>query len=104
MGKRRPTHVPPPNLGPSLVGAHADFAVDLHGMRAHQAVQRVENLLTTWARRQPGAVLRIVTGKGNHSAEGPVLLKAVEEVLRGDSRVADMSMDAGGGGWLVRVR
>lgn len=104
MGKRRPTYVPPPELPPSLVGAHPDFTVDLHGMRAHQAVQRVENLLDTWARRQPGAVLRIVTGKGNRSAEGPVLLGAVEEVLRGDPRVRDMVLDAGGGGWLVRVR
>lgn len=104
MGKRRPTHVPPPNLPPSLVGAHPDFAVDLHGLGAHQAVQRVENLLTTWTRRQPGAVLRIVTGKGNRSAQGPVLLRTVEELLRGDSRVADMTLDAGGGGWLVRVR
>lgn len=104
MGKRRPTHVPPPELPPSLVGAHPDVAVDLHGMRAHQAVLRVESLLDTWSRRRPGAVLRVVTGKGNRSAEGPVLLGAVEDVLRGDPRVADMTLDTGGGGWLVRVR
>ena len=104
MGKRRPTHVPPPNLPPTLVGAHPDSTVDLHGLRAGQAVQRVENLLTTWTRRQPGAVLRIVTGKGNNSPQAPVLLKAVEDVLRGDPRVADMALDAGGGGWLVRVQ
>jgi len=73
-------------------------------MRAHQAVQRVEALLETWSRRQPGAVLRIVTGKGNRSADGPVLLGGVEAVLRGDPRVADLTLDAGGGGWLVRVR
>lgn len=103
MGKRRPTHVPPPKLPPSLVGARADFTVDLHGMRARQVMQRVENLLTTWARRQPGAVLRIITGKGNNSPQGPVLLRTVEDLLRDDPRVEDMTLDAGGGGWLVRV-
>lgn len=104
MGKRRPTHVSPPKLPPTLVGARPDVTVDLHGLRARHALQRVENLLATWARRQPGAVLRIVTGKGTRSSDGPVLLGAVEELLRGDSRVDDMSLDAGGGGWLVRVR
>ncbi len=104
MGKRRPTHVSPPKLPPTLVGARPDATLDLHGMRAHQAVQRVDNLLTTWTARAPGAVLLVVTGKGNRSPGEPVLLNAVEERLRGDSRVADMTLAAGGGGWLVRVR
>jgi len=73
-------------------------------MKAHEAELRVESLLETWSRRQPGAVLRIVTGKGNRSAGAPVLLGTVESILRGDPRVADMVLDAGGGGWLLRVR
>lgn len=105
MGKRRPANVDPPELPDSLHGAFPDATVDLHGLKAHTALQRVENLLATWTRRQPGAVLRIVTGKGNRSADGPVLLGAVEELLREElgGRVADMTLDAGGGGWLVRV-
>lgn len=104
MGKRRPAHVPPPELAPSLLGAHPNATVDLHGLRAHQAVVRIANLLETWSRRQPGAVLRIVTGRGNRSVDGPVLLRVAEETLRGDPRVADLVLDAGGGGWLVRVQ
>lgn len=103
MGKRRPTYVPPPDLPPTLHGTRPDHAVDLHGLKAHQAEQRVEGLLETWSRRQPGAVLRIVTGKGNRSQDGPVLLGIVEDLLRRDRRVKEMVLDAGGGGWLVRV-
>ena len=75
-------------------------------MRAHQAERRVDSLLTSWSARQPGAVLRIITGKGNRSTDGPVLLGVVEELLRvelGD-RVADLTLDSGGGGWLVRLK
>lgn len=104
MGKRRPAHVPPPELPPTLHGAHPDQTLDLHGMKAHEAERRVESLLETWSRRQTGAVLRIVTGKGNRSAGAPVLLGTVEAILRDDPRVAEMVLDAGGGGWLVRVR
>ena len=105
MGKRRPTHVQPPKLPETLHGARPDATVDLHGMRAHQALRRVESLLTTWSARQPGAVLRIITGKGNRSGGAPVLLGTVEELLRDEmgNRVSDMVLDAGGGGWLVRV-
>ncbi|MDT8341302.1 MAG: Smr/MutS family protein [Longimicrobiales bacterium] len=104
MGKRRAARVPPPALPPTLHGALPDVTLDLHGLYTSQAALRVEALLETWARRQPGAVLRIVTGKGNRSAEGPVLLGAVEEILRADPRVGELVLDAGGGCWLVRVR
>ena len=105
MGKRRPKPVEPPQLPETLHGALPDHTVDLHGLQVPQARMRVDNLLETWVRRQPGAVLRIVTGKGNRSARGPVLLGEVEEALRSElgGRVADMTLDAGGGGWLVRV-
>lgn len=103
MGKRRPTFVPPPELPRTLHGVLPDHTLDLHGVRASDAVRRVQSLLEAWTRTRTGAVLRIVTGKGNHSADGPVLLGLVEDTLRGDARVAEMVMDAGGGGWLVRV-
>lgn len=109
MGRRRPTRVDPPRLPDTLIGAHPDQTVDLHGFSEAVAVQRVNDLLTTWVRRQPGAVLQIVTGKGNRSTGGPVLLHAVEDYLRvelagGDGRrITDMTRAPGGGGWMVRV-
>jgi DNA-nicking Smr family endonuclease len=103
MGKRRPTHVPPPELPPTLHGVVPDLTVDLHGMRTHQAQRRVESLLATCSQRPLGAVIRIVTGKGNRSSGTPVLLGLVEELLRDDPRVTEMVRDAGGGGWLIRT-
>ena len=106
MGKRRPAKVPPPKLRHSLHTALPDHTVDLHGLRAREAVLRVENVLETWVRRQPGAVLRIITGRGNRSPDGPILRGAMEELLRNEvgERVADLALDSGGGGWLVRVK
>lgn len=106
MGKRRPKPVEPPQLRETLHGTRPDASVDLHGMTAHQAQLRVEQLLTTWSSRQPGAVLRVTTGKGNRSPGAPVLLGVVEEILRHEMghRIDDMTLDAGGGGWLVRIR
>lgn len=110
MGKRRPAKVAPPQLPETLLGAFPDHTVDLHGMTAAQAERRVDNLLATWAKRQPGAVLKIITGLGNRSQDGPVLLHAVEDYLRDElslgreRRITDMARAAGGGGWVVRVR
>lgn len=109
MGKRRPARVDPPELPDTLVGAHPDHTVDLHGFTEAVAVQRVNDLLTTWIRKEPGAVLHIITGKGNRSAEGPVLIHAVEGFLRQEMaagrgrRITDLTLGPGGGGWLVRV-
>jgi DNA-nicking Smr family endonuclease len=110
MGKRRPAKVDPPRLPETLLGAFPDHTVDLHGLTAAQAERRVDNLLSTWTRREPGAVLKIVTGVGNRSEDGPVLLHAVEDYLReelalgAEGRISDMARAAGGGGWMVRIR
>lgn len=105
MGRRRPQPVDPPRLRDSLHTAIPDHTVDFHGLRAVQAALRLENLLETWIRRRPGAVLRIITGRGNRSPDGPVLLEMVGDLLRDEvgGRIADMTLDAGGGGWLVRL-
>ncbi len=105
MGKRRPATPLASKVRETLYGATVRAELDLHGLRAEQAIQRVELFVDTWSRREPDAVLRIITGKGNRSAGAPVLLEAVREWLRQESgdKVADMVRDAGGGGWLVRV-
>lgn len=105
MGKRRPSEPLPSDIRGSLHGALPDAEVDLHGLTEAQALKRVDMLLHTWARREGGFVLRIITGRGRHSDGEAVLLHAVGDRLRDElgGWVVEMARDAGGGGWLVRV-
>lgn len=66
----------------------------------------MRNFVATAARRTPGAVVHIITGKGKGSPGRPVLRGAVAALLRGDlaPRIADWSRDVDEGGFLVRVR
>lgn len=54
--------------------------LDLHGLTRDEAVARAEAFLAHAARQGWEAVV-IVTGKGLHSSEGPVLRRAVEQLL-----------------------
>ncbi len=106
MGRRRPTRPEPPELPDTLYGAFVEAELDLHGMRADAALRRVDGFLESWRRGRPGAVVRIVTGRGHHSEGEPVLLGVVGDLLRDElgGRLEDMVPDSGGGGWVVRVR
>jgi hypothetical protein len=66
----------------------------------------MRNTIETWRRRKAGAVLHLITGKGKHSSNGPVLRGLVKVLLTGELRwfVADYSLDVDEGGYLVRVR
>lgn len=54
--------------------------LDLHGMTAAQAALRVEGYVID-AHRRRLVVVRIITGKGNHSPRGPVLPEVVAATL-----------------------
>lgn len=54
--------------------------LDLHGLHREEALSRTRTFLAHAVRQQWPAVL-IVTGKGLHSGEGPVLRRAVECLL-----------------------
>lgn len=58
--------------------------LDLHGLTRDEALNRTRAFLGH-AARQGWSVVLIVTGKGLHSSEGPVLRLAVERLL-GDAR------------------
>ena len=105
MGKRRTARPSPSEISDSLHASVPEAEIDLHGLTRDQAVRRVEMLLDSWERRGGAPVLRIVTGRGNRSEGGAVLLHAVGDQLRSElgGRLADMTRDAGGGGWLVRM-
>jgi DNA-nicking Smr family endonuclease len=90
----------------SLVGKPVDGSTDLHTLDARTAELQLEAFLTRWAAAKPGAVVRVITGRGNRS-EGPAVLKPlVRELL--DGRLARYvrrySTEAGGGAYLVQMR
>lgn len=100
--------MPAPRYQPRdpLLDARVHAALDLHGRTAEEARELVRGFLTALARRAPGAVVHIVTGKGRGSAGRPVLRGVVAALLKGElaPRVADWSRDVDDGGFLVRVR
>lgn len=105
MGKRRPAQ-PLASTPRTLHGSRIVATLDLHGMNAHQAESRVAGFLRARGAEDAGEVVEIISGKGNHSAEGPVLQGLVRDLLDHEFAefVADVSLARGGGGWLVRLK
>ncbi|MBI4503817.1 MAG: Smr/MutS family protein [Gemmatimonadetes bacterium] len=62
--------------------------------------------LDRWARTRPGAVVRIVTGRGNHSEGAPVLYPMVAQLLGGRLAhyVRTSRPDSSFGAYLVQVK
>jgi DNA-nicking Smr family endonuclease len=106
VARRRKVPVVPPDPVRTLHGSIAVETLDLHGLRAEAAERRVRGFLEAWSRREPGAVVRIVTGKGARSEGAPVLRTLVLELLTGAlaAQVEDWAGEVGGGAYLVRVR
>ena len=89
-----------------LLDGRVAAQLDLHGYGAAEAPGAVRAFLATWGRREPGAVVHIITGKGRGSANGPVLRGLVKAQLAGELRsmVAAWALDDAGGGYKVRLR
>jgi DNA-nicking Smr family endonuclease len=83
-----------------------DATLDLHGDRADEARTRVTRFLAVTQRRQPGALVHIITGKGRRSPQGPVLKGAIRTLLRSGTlkEVVAWGPDLDGGGYLIRLR
>lgn len=79
---------------------------DLHALTAAEAALQLESFLAGWSRRRPGAVVRVITGKGTRSPNGPVLKPLVRSLLSGRlaALVDDYVAEASGGAYLIRVR
>ena len=60
-----------------------DYELDLHGLTREEATYALETFVKGAYRRGQQAVL-VITGRGNHSPEEPVLKKAVETWLKED--------------------
>ena len=105
MGRRRFTKPTPSGPIATLHGAAPDYKLDLHGETARSAEKKVTFFVERWCRRQPGAVLLIITGRGIGSPGDPVLRGHVRRLLDGPlaGSVDEWTMDMSGGAILVRV-
>lgn len=82
-----------------------DYQLDLHGLTREEALLALPRFLLS-ARQKGQKAALIITGKGNHSAEEPVLHQAVTSWLRDAGRdlvveYAPAPREMGGGGALV---
>jgi len=62
-----------------------DFELDLHGLTRDEALDALNSFIKGAHRRKQKAVL-VITGRGNHSPEEPVLKKAVDKWLREEGK------------------
>lgn len=82
-----------------------DASVDLHGLRAAEAEERLEAFLRDSAATGARKVL-VIHGKGNHSPDEPVLKAVVRRVLErstlaGRSGPADKARGGSGATWVL---
>jgi DNA-nicking Smr family endonuclease len=89
-----------------LLDATPAATLDLHGQTRLQAETSLKNFLETWWRRDPGAVVHVVTGRGRGSPGRPVLRQAVARMLGSThaSRIDEFALDLDEGGYMVRLR
>lgn len=89
----------------ALLDARVAAQLDLHHLTVDEVERVVRNFLETQQKRGPG-VVRIITGKGKNSPDGPVLLPRVRTLLKGAlaKYVADWRLGDDGGSFVVRVR
>lgn len=86
-----------------LDGPVAD-TLDVHGMDAAAATAAVTAFLRRVAKRSPGALVHVITGRGRGSAGRPVLKPRIRTLLKsGELPVAAWGEDLDGGGYLVRL-
>lgn len=62
-----------------------DYELDLHGLTKDEAIDALESFIKGAVRRGQKAVL-VITGKGLHSADEPVIKKAVEKWMNNEGK------------------
>lgn len=79
---------------------------DLHGQRVLEAVSNTERFLAAQARARPGAIVRIVTGRGRSGGAAPIRtgVRSLLRRLKEEGRlVRGYDLEAGEGSFLVRL-
>jgi DNA-nicking Smr family endonuclease len=85
----------------------ADAVFDLHGQTVLDAAANAERFLRAQAKARPGAVVRIITGRGRGGGGAPVRTR-VGSLLRtlkaSGAVVRDYTLEETEGSYLIRLR
>jgi DNA-nicking Smr family endonuclease len=78
----------------------------LHGQRVLEAAANAERFLRAQARARPGAVVRLITGRGRSGGGAPIRTRTrtLLRALRDEGVVRDYLLEDGEGSFLVRLR
>ncbi len=107
MGKRR--RIPavdglPLDEGARLRHKVTEAELDLHGKTVLQARRATQAFLKTQVRLGRGRIVRVITGRGLNSPDGPKLRAAVERELAESPReVDDWEPSLDGGSYVARL-
>jgi DNA-nicking Smr family endonuclease len=106
MSRRKGPRAPQFDATDHEFGGRPVDELDLHGRERGEVEGLVRGFLESCARRSPGALVHIITGKGRGSAAGPVLLPAVRTLLKTTLAhlVLGWAADDADGGFVVKVR
>jgi DNA-nicking Smr family endonuclease len=92
---------------PDWTDRPAAATFDLHGQTVLEAERSVEQFLRSQARARPGAVVRLVTGRGRSGGGAPVRTRT-RTVLRrlrdAGELVQDFMLEETEGSFLVRLK
>lgn len=81
--------------------------LDLHGQSVLEAVGNAEGFLRVQRKARPGAVVRVITGRGRAGGAAPIRtrVRTLLRRLRDESAVvADYELEDSEGSFLVRLR
>jgi len=85
----------------------ADVTFDLHGQTVLEATANAERFLRAQAKARPGAVVRLITGRGRGGTGAPVRAR-VRSLLRtlkaSGAVVRDYALEETEGSYLIRLR
>jgi DNA-nicking Smr family endonuclease len=84
----------------------ADATFDLHGQTVSEAAANAERFLRVQAKARPGAVIRLITGRGRGGGGAPIRTR-VRSLLRdlkaSRAIVRDYTLEDTEGSYLVRL-
>jgi DNA-nicking Smr family endonuclease len=91
---------------PDWTDRSADAVFDLHGQTVLDAIANAERFLRAQAKARPGAVVRIITGRGRAGGGAPVRTR-VGSLLRtlkaSGAVVRDYTLEETEGSYLIRL-
>ncbi|MEO8031262.1 MAG: hypothetical protein ABJC74_17645 [Gemmatimonadota bacterium] len=79
---------------------------DLHGQSVLEAIRSTGQFLTIQRKARPGAVVRLITGRGSGGGSAPVRGRVgtlLREMKDGGTIVRDYQREHGEGSYLVRL-